>query len=307
MVGWLVALVFQEKPRCGWNRGSCSFLEPNRSNNTRRDSSEMALTDYTVGGRRVPLSDLVVAFTVSSPIKEIVDAFVTDNASRICEAEPVKDENTLEPLGPTVVLTFSNLPSRSYSHFSLGRDSGSCEVVVPANPAVRRTHLKFVFEGDDIVLYDVSSFGTELIFGEDKKPQKTSPAPGAPLKSSLPHECKITLAIPGIKFHFTLAYREAACAPSSGKTSSTTFPVGTKSLVIPSAASRAAHKTAVSPLHQPLPYTIDGIQPLHNPPGALVIPPRRTVSVPITGLSIARGTGSVCALRGALLVDTQCC
>ncbi|KAK3293379.1 kinase-like domain-containing protein [Chaetomium fimeti] len=158
----------------------------------------MGLDEYIVGGRKVLASDLILTLTV--PAFEGCGPFVEANRSRISgnsrPALPDRRERgrTEErDLSFTIVLSFSNPPGQSRSHFVIGRDPKCCDVVC-TSPAVSNQHIKFAVEGDHVVLYDVSSRGSSLALG-DRGGQRTWPRPGTPYKCILPRGCAITLEL----------------------------------------------------------------------------------------------------------------
>ncbi|KAK3293377.1 kinase-like domain-containing protein [Chaetomium fimeti] len=176
----------------------------------------MALSNYTLNGRDVPKSDVILELALSPHGLQFADSFIKTNLSRIDETGGVKDKilrafnrtdrtRTLPLIQPTVVLTFSDPPAQSRPYFTIGYDPASCDVVC-TDPAVDDVHIKLSIEGDHIVLYDVSSTGSHIAL-DDRGSHQTSPRPGAPYRCILPQECKITLIIPGHEFIIRLPRR----------------------------------------------------------------------------------------------------
>ncbi|KAH6848396.1 kinase-like domain-containing protein [Chaetomium sp. MPI-CAGE-AT-0009] len=157
----------------------------------------MTLGKYIVGGRKVPEPDIVAALTVSA--FEGCEPFVEANRSRIHDDSSAavvrrnERASTEEPRSFTIVLPFSNPPGQSRSYFVLGRDPKCCDVVC-TSPAVSNQHIKIAIEGDHVVLYDVSSRGSDLAL-DGRGMQRTWPKPGAPYKCILPRGCIITLQL----------------------------------------------------------------------------------------------------------------
>ncbi|KAK4033074.1 kinase-like domain-containing protein [Parachaetomium inaequale] len=176
----------------------------------------MASIGYTLNGRPVLQSDLVLGLTVSSWGTPYTEPFYKANLSRIDETGGIKDrlfksfhrtdrERTLSLLDATVVLTFSHPPTEARPYFAIGRDPASCEVVC-ADTAVDDVHIKLCFEDDHLVLYDVSSGGSWIAL-DDRGLHPTCPRPGEPYRCILPPGCRITLKIPGHEFVLRLPRR----------------------------------------------------------------------------------------------------
>jgi hypothetical protein len=169
----------------------------------------MALDSYTLNGRDVPKSDVVLELALTPFGLQHADLFLERNLSRIDEAGDVKKKvrsafrrtagaRTPPLVQPTVVLTFSDPPAQSRPFFTIGYDPNSCDVVC-TDPAVSDVHIKLALEGDDVVLYDVSSSGSRITL-DRRGVHRTYPKPGAPYRCILPPDCAITLSIPGQEF-----------------------------------------------------------------------------------------------------------
>ncbi len=171
----------------------------------------MDLDTFVVGGRKVHLSELVLALKVSIPSYSDHPKFLEDNRPRIAEPrqrEPPKrgDRGGTEEIPDSdVVLAFFNPPGQSRSHFTIGRDPRCCDIVC-ANRTVSNQHIKFGFESDHLVLYDVSRVGSMLTL-TGCQPQRTNPKDGVPYKCFLPPGCQVTLEIPGYTFEFKVMPR----------------------------------------------------------------------------------------------------
>ncbi|KAH6622886.1 kinase-like domain-containing protein [Chaetomium tenue] len=155
----------------------------------------MDLDNCVVKGRRVPRPDIVLTLQVSA--FEGCGPFLKANRSRTHEDSSTavlsrhERAKTEEVPSFTIVLSFSNPPGQSRSHFVIGRDPKCCDVVC-SSPSVSNQHIKVAIEGDHVVLYDLSSRGSSLGLGQ-RGMQQTWPKPGAPYKCILPHRCIINL------------------------------------------------------------------------------------------------------------------
>jgi hypothetical protein len=167
---------------------------------------------FIVGGRKVLWSDLVLTLSVSMESSADHRKFLDDNWPRIHEGSSVPKLSRGERAAtaeqsppPIVVLAFSSPPGQSRSHFTIGRDPKCCDIVC-ADDKVSNRHVKFGFEGDHLVLYDVSSRGSQLRIGE-RGSQRTYPEPGVPYRCILPPRCQVTLKIQNYVFKFDVVYR----------------------------------------------------------------------------------------------------
>ncbi|EAQ83920.1 hypothetical protein CHGG_10324 [Chaetomium globosum CBS 148.51] len=158
----------------------------------------MALDEYVVNGRKVPLSDIVLTLKLSA--FEGCGPFVQANRSRFDQSSSSALLDRRERAGTeerdltfTIVLAFSNPPGQSRSQFIIGRDP-KCSDVVCNSTSVSNQHIKFAVEGDHVVLYDVSSRGSSLALG-NRGAQETWPKPGIPFKCILPPGCTVTLKL----------------------------------------------------------------------------------------------------------------
>lgn len=179
----------------------------------------MALDNYTLNGRSVPKSDVVLELALTPFGLQHADLFLEKNLSRIDEAGDVKEKvrsafrrtagaRTPPLVQPTVVLTFSDPPAQSRPYFTIGYDPNSCDVVC-TDPAVSDVHIKLALEGDHVVLYDVSSSGSRITL-DGRGVHRTYPKPGAPYRCILPPNCAITLLIPGQEFIIRIPFRNLA-------------------------------------------------------------------------------------------------
>ncbi|KAL2261006.1 hypothetical protein VTK26DRAFT_4819 [Humicola hyalothermophila] len=175
----------------------------------------MALTSYIVNGRRVSESDLILDLKVL-PDRDLA-SFWGPNKARIDQNSVGANDSTLDRRARAgtaelesciVVLTFSNPPGQSRSHFVIGRDSRACDIVCP-HPRVSSTHIKIGFDEDHIVLYDVSSSGSHLTLN-DRGRHPTHPKPGAPYRCILPPDCRVKLEIPGFELTIQVRARKGA-------------------------------------------------------------------------------------------------
>ncbi len=171
----------------------------------------MDFSTFVVGGRKVRGTELVLALKVSIPSYSDYPKFVEDNQSRVAEPEERKPpkrgdrDGTQEIPDCDVVLAFFDPPGQSRSCFTIGRDPRCCDIVC-ANRTVSNQHIKFVFESDHLVLYNVSTLGSMLTV-RGCQPQKTNPKAGVPYKCFLPPGCRVTLEIPGYIFTFQVVLR----------------------------------------------------------------------------------------------------
>lgn len=171
----------------------------------------MVHSPWIVGGRKVLSSDLVLALTVSS--FPDFTAFYQANRPRIHDDSTGRNKvlersdraKTEDITSCTVVLTFSNPPGQSRSQFIFGRDPNACDIVC-AHPRVSNRHLMFGFDGNHMVMYDVSSSGSRLSLNE-RGSHRTCPRPGEPYKCILPPGCTFTLMIPGFELQFNTEVR----------------------------------------------------------------------------------------------------
>lgn len=126
----------------------------------------MPATDYIVHGYAVPQSDLILTLEVF-PDRDL-ESFWAPNRCRIAH-NAKKDAlerrvraGTAEIETCIVVLTFSNPPAQSRSHFVIGRDPRACDIVCP-RPRVNAMHLKIGFDVNHTVLYNVSHSGANSL------------------------------------------------------------------------------------------------------------------------------------------------
>ncbi len=171
----------------------------------------MEFSKLVVGGRKVRWSELVLALKVTIPSYSDYPRFLKDNQSRIAEPEqrePLErgDRGGTEDIPDcNVVLTLFNPPGQSRSHFTIGRDPRCCDIVC-ANRTVSNQHVKFVFESDHLVLYDVSRLGSMLAVQGCQR-QQTTPKEGVPYKCFLPPGSEVNLEIPGYSFKIDVVLR----------------------------------------------------------------------------------------------------
>jgi serine/threonine protein kinase len=171
---------------------------------------------FITGGREVPPSDVVLVLSVSIASVSDYKAFLEDNRRRIHESLTAGDKDlsrheragTEEVPFCTVVLSFFDPPGQSRSQFVMGRDPRCCDIIC-ANPPVSNQHIKIGFEGDHMVLYDVSTRGSLIALGEGKG-QWTFPERGDPFRCILPPGCKMTVSFAGYEFKFEMEHRQGA-------------------------------------------------------------------------------------------------
>lgn len=163
---------------------------------------QMASSQFVLGGRKVLWSDLVLTLEVAA--FEGCGPFVEANRSRIDEKSALRTsppnrhqraETEDRDLSFHIVLSLSTPPGQSRSQFILGRDPKSCDIICTQRN-ISNQHIKFCVEDGHIVLYDVSSVGSQLSLG-GRGFQWTSPAPGTPYRCILPPGCQTTLKLPG--------------------------------------------------------------------------------------------------------------
>lgn len=140
---------------------------------------------FVVGGRKVLWSDVVL--TLKAPRWEGCEPFIETNQSRIHGVEVTKrldrrERAATEECVPdlTIVFSFCNPPGQSRSQFIIGRDPATCDIVC-TSLEISNQHVKFGVEGEHVVMYDVSSRGSQLALG-GREPQWTWPKPGIPYR-----------------------------------------------------------------------------------------------------------------------------
>ncbi|KAJ4307105.1 hypothetical protein N0V88_000481 [Collariella sp. IMI 366227] len=174
----------------------------------------LKLTDYVVDGHRVLEADIVftLTFNFSEPNGTIdyeahqprIHNYDAHRTRKLARAN--RGSTSPEDFG-TFVFTCSNPPRQSRSHFAIGRGA-YCDLTIDT-PYVSYEHVMFGFEGEHVVMYDVSSVGCRLAFDDDE-PRWTCPRPGKPYKCFLPPGSKIWLTLHGAKFQVHVPSRQGA-------------------------------------------------------------------------------------------------
>ena len=165
---------------------------------------------FSLAGRRVAASDLVLVLEVSMVGLADYRRFIKDNRRRLRPGgskgnipEPgSRSRGTTEELPICVVaLTFHDPPAQSRPCFVIGRDASRCDVVC-AKETVSSEHFKLGFEYDHLVLSDVSPRGSK-IYIDGCGNHRTWPTPDKPYKCFLPPGADTVITIPGYEFRFT--------------------------------------------------------------------------------------------------------